>query len=141
MEKVIKLSQFDVYDLCFPCLVSHDIPPEFVLLLSPTIFTTAKMRFFPSRHPSPYSSSHPSINKSASFWSFRHCGIDACRLRLLDYFQPFPPSFLPFPLFFSGWLLLLRGSLHCCLLLRAAEGRVCWFSPPCQRCFWSSFSC
>lgn len=40
------------------------------------------------------------------------------------------------------WLAFtLRGSLHCCLLLRAAEGRVCWFSPPCQRCFWSSFSC
>lgn len=86
--------------------------------------------FFPTDIPPSVPSVHPCISKSG-FRSFHHCGADACRPRLLGYFQPLFPLlctlYLPL-LLFSALVLCWRRSLP------FVKGWVGWFSPPCQRC-------
>lgn len=74
------------------------------LLITAPLFPVCPSAFTPShlnqwnvswRHPSLRSSIHPCISMSA-FRSFHHCGADACRPRLLGYFQLFHPPLYPF---------------------------------------------
>lgn len=94
-----------------------DLLSDFPLVKSPYFLFV--LCFHLHRHPSLSSSIHPCISKSG-FRSFHYCGADACRPRLLGYFQPLFPflcTLFP-PHLFSALVLFWRRSLGCRLFCK-----------------------